>query len=731
MNQICSYELCTGCQACKEACPVQAIHMEENSRGFVYPQIDQSICVNCKKCTKICPAINPQKKNPAQETVYAAWTKDSSNRWFSTSGGISYELSKWIVENGGVFCGCRWNIDHAEHICCDRIEDLHQFQGSKYTYSNINGVYTQIRTYLKSGRKVLFVGTACQVAGLKSFLVKEYDNLYTVEILCHGIPSLSMLRERISQVEKENNKKVIDIRFRNKVTSQHNTCMKYTYEDGTTFSCSEFSDFFSRGFESNYFLRENCFQCQYATPKRVADLTIADFWGYRLKQLRYKSHRKGTSLVLVNTAKGSDLFKILSSKLIIDKRSFEEAAKCNPNLYKPQTKPITYDVFWERLQKGENILQLHQEYFPPIEHHEMTKLESFKRDIKVLLHELHYIYYMKNSSLPYRVVKKIIRYCLRTKTALSKGKELNVDNIALNKINTGYGDWFVHPCVRYIEEGFAGHKWWMVVTPYPYGNSKYENPVLYYGNGNSSDVPDNWTMVGIVQDTHPEGGYNADGNLYFDGERLWIIWKENDTNNTCLESGNRTIMGCYYDGKSFSKPQVFVHNPNDKSMYIAAPVLCKIDGELKMLGVYSPVIGDNCKGALKKPREIAVFRLDENNFNNLPLKFEKIAKQEYRAGFDFWHIDCFEAQNKHYCLVTPERGQEILMGESVDGLSYKFFDIPLLHENGRQRIPYMYKPSGVVIGDKFHLFYPSRINKDQVHIFCTSTSFNKLLNKLK
>ena len=391
MDQICSNQICSGCQACKESCPVQAISMEENSRGFVYPKIDKSICIDCKKCVKVCPAINPQQKNPAQDIVYAAWTKDSLNRWFSTSGGVSYELSKWFVENGGVFCGCRWNIDHAEHVCCDCIEDLHQFQGSKYTYSNINGVYTQIRTYLKSGRKVLFVGTACQVAGLKSFLVKEYDNLYTVEILCHGIPSLSMLRERISQVEKENNKRVIDIRFRNKVTSQHNTCMKYTYEDGATFSCSEFSDFFFRGFESNYFLRENCFQCQYATPERVADLTIADFWGYRLKQLRYKSHRKGTSLVLVNTDKGSNLFKILSSKLIIDKRSFEEAAKCNPNLYKPQTKPITYDVFWERLQEGENILQLHQEYFPPIEHHEMTKLESFKRDIKVLLHELHII----------------------------------------------------------------------------------------------------------------------------------------------------------------------------------------------------------------------------------------------------------------------------------------------------------------------------------------------------
>ena len=318
MNQICSYELCTGCQACKEACPVQAIHMEENSRGFVYPQIDQSICINCKKCTKICPAINPQEKNPVQETVYAAWTKDSSNRWFSTSGGISYELSKWIVENGGVFCGCRWNIDHAEHICCDRIEDLHQFQGSKYTYSNINGVYTEIRTYLKSERKVLFVGTPCQVAGLKSFLMKDYDNLYTVEILCHGIPSLSMLRERISQVEKENNKKVVDIRFRNKVTGQYDTCVKYTFDDGSVYCSSIAKDFYFRGFVTNYFLRENCFHCSYAIPERVADITLADFWGYKLKQLKFRSFRNGTSSVLVNSLKGRFLFEHIKSQLVID-----------------------------------------------------------------------------------------------------------------------------------------------------------------------------------------------------------------------------------------------------------------------------------------------------------------------------------------------------------------------------------------------------------------------------
>lgn len=330
-----------------------------------------------------------------------------------------------------------------------------------------------------------------------------------------------------------------------------------------------------------------------------------------------------------------------------------------------------------------------------------------------------------------RIYKRLCREIFRTTVALKKGKELNVDTIVLNRINPHYGDWFVHPCVRYIPDGFAGHRWWMVVTPYPKSNSKYENPILYFGEGNTEEVPDNWTMVGVVQDTHPEGGYNADGNILFYEGKLWIIWKENDTNNTKAESGYRVIMGCSYDGNTFSKPRVFAHNPDNKSMYLAAPVLHVIDDNIKMLGVYSPTMGDNCPGMEKKPRGIAVFGIKDNNLGVSTFNLESIQQQSYRKGFDFWHIDCFSNSNIHYCLVTPERGQEILLGESKDGLSYTFYDMPLLHENGRQRIPYMYKPSGVLIGNTFHLFYPSRISADKVHIFCTSTDFNKLICKLK
>lgn len=221
-----------------------------------------------------------------------------------------------------------------------------------------------------------------------------------------------------------------------------------------------------------------------------------------------------------------------------------------------------------------------------------------------------------------RVLGKARRIILRPHVVMRPGRELNVDSLELNKINNQYGDWFVHPCVRYISEGFAGHKWWMVVTPYPNYNSKMENPLLYYGNGNADIPPTDWTLIGVVQDTHKEG-YNADGNIFFDGNKLWIFWKESDTINTRKESGFKSMMGCCYDGKTFSKPRVFCHNPNDKSMYLAAPVVIKIGCKIQCLGVFSPIMNDIAKGKeYMFPRSIAVFSLSDNDLERGEFVFD-------------------------------------------------------------------------------------------------------------
>lgn len=370
MEIICKYDECTACQACRSACPVGAITMSENSRGFFYPIIDQSKCIDCHKCQRICPSINNLVDFNAPLKTYAGWILDEKNRWFSTSGGASYALSCKVIEDGGVFCGCRWNKDHAEHAIAEKKEDLHQFQGSKYTYSDIGSCYTKVLHFLKDNRKVCFVGTACQIAGLKAFLVKEYDNLITVDVLCHGIPSSKGLRDRIAGIERmHRHGKVVDLRFRDKKIDQHHTCMKYTFEDGCSFYCSEYQDFFFRGFDSNYLLRENCFNCKYARPERISDITIADFWGYSPINLRFRSFRKGTSLLLANTPKGVEILNQVDD-FQKEERDYEYAARAQRNLHQPQQKPDSYNEFWDKYLSADDSVQafsqLAPEYFPPI-----------------------------------------------------------------------------------------------------------------------------------------------------------------------------------------------------------------------------------------------------------------------------------------------------------------------------------------------------------------------------
>lgn len=364
MDIICEYKDCTGCQACKNACPFDSISMIENERGFFYPSINQDTCVNCGKCQKTCPALNPRNDFRLPMKTYAGWSKDNANRHYSTSGGVAYELSKTTIAEGGVVCGCRWNIDHAEHAIAETMEEVRQFQGSKYAYSDLNDCYSRIKDYLNKGRKVMFFGTACQVAGLKIILHAEYENLVLVDVLCHGIPSQKGIRERMHDVEKKSNKKVVDMRFRDKKEDVFHTYCKYTFEDGTSSACIVYKDYFFRGFDSNYLLRPNCFSCQYAQDKRISDITLADFWGYTPGKLSFVKYEPGVSMALVNTEKGKITIEALKN-VKLEERPYEMAKGGNRNLNAPQMKPATYDEFWHRYMNGEDLYTLSQQYFPP------------------------------------------------------------------------------------------------------------------------------------------------------------------------------------------------------------------------------------------------------------------------------------------------------------------------------------------------------------------------------
>ncbi|MEJ8748423.1 4Fe-4S dicluster domain-containing protein, partial [Phocaeicola sp. ICN-14070] len=175
--EICPQNICTGCQACRMSCKHSAIQMVENEKGNIYPIINEEKCTGCQRCINTCPALHPiSTNNQKQPRVFAGWTKNGKQRKRSTSGGLSFVISKHIVKNKGIFCGVIWTEQGAEHQICEDISMLNKFQGSKYAHSDVRNTYIEIQNLLKTGKKVLFTGTPCQVAGLKNFLRKEYDN---------------------------------------------------------------------------------------------------------------------------------------------------------------------------------------------------------------------------------------------------------------------------------------------------------------------------------------------------------------------------------------------------------------------------------------------------------------------------------------------------------------------------------------------------------------------------
>lgn len=385
MKEICLPIDCTGCQVCKQICPKSAIQMIEDEKGHIYPSINQVSCIDCGLCVKHCPSINTVEANIPQKVI-AGWVNESKARMSSTSGGISYALSKMIVSSGGYFCGVIWDktSNGTKHELTNEFRHLIDFQGSKYSHSDTSDVFQRIKQRLQRDETVLFTGTPCQVAGLKSFLHKDYENLFTVDLICHGVPSRKILRERIESIERSSKKKVVNMKSREKTPNQYFTSTQYTYEDGTSMLVSVYKDPFFRCFVENFALRPNSFQCQYAKRTRVADLTIGDFWGYEPHSLKFRSFRKGTSAILINTNKGFGLFNSIKNDLIWEERNFQEVSSCNRNLNAPQMKPKKYDEFWESYLFGKQLSDLSSEFFPPL-NYKISTNSKFKTYLKMLL----------------------------------------------------------------------------------------------------------------------------------------------------------------------------------------------------------------------------------------------------------------------------------------------------------------------------------------------------------
>jgi coenzyme F420-reducing hydrogenase beta subunit len=324
-------EKCTGCFSCYNACPFNAIEMKESPEGFYYPKINEKKCTKCGVCQKFCPVINPIKLEGTYNMpkFYAGWSRDENIRMQSSSGGIFTEIARYILKKEGVVYGVALKNLEARHIKVEKEEELEPLRGSKYLQSNVGIAYKDVIAEAKN-RPVLFSGTPCQVAVLNAFLRKSRykDAVITVGVVCYGVPSHAFFKKYIEWMERRYNKKVVDIKFRDKRRGWEDPSITIKFEDGSEISKPHSYDSFSR--EYPFLLRSSCYNCSFASIPRLEDITLGDFWGApeSLKDQR------GVSVILANTKIGEDILEVLkeTKKVELIEVDYETATRHNPRV---------------------------------------------------------------------------------------------------------------------------------------------------------------------------------------------------------------------------------------------------------------------------------------------------------------------------------------------------------------------------------------------------------------
>ena len=326
---------CCGCGACVNICPKDAISMKEDEAGFIFPAVDKALCIHCGRCVNVC-VFNEKSRGAAdgEPEVFAAVYRDKAVLEESSSGGIFTPLARAVLDKGGAVFGAAWTDDLGlEHICAETEYDLKKLRGSKYVQSDTKDTYRQVRRILKEGRPVCYCGTPCQIAGLKAFLGKDDENLLTVDIICHGVPSVRMLRDDLKAVAGDRYPQISDIHFRDKrrgwtvkgslITGDK----RIKYDPGT----SPYYFYFLKG----EIYRESCYSCRFPSESRQGDITLGDYWGIRgelISRLGDIDPDKGISCVLVNTPKGKKWFDAVASSLSLAPSSRASAEKRNGQL---------------------------------------------------------------------------------------------------------------------------------------------------------------------------------------------------------------------------------------------------------------------------------------------------------------------------------------------------------------------------------------------------------------
>lgn len=346
---------CSGCRACEQVCVPQAIVMEADTEGFLYPKVETDRCVGCGRCERVCAYANP-RYTETRPHVYAAYLQDTAQRMKSTSGGMFYTIARSVITDGGIVFGSVLDGNmQVVHKSASTLDELSSMRGSKYVQSDLRDSFSAVKAFLKEGKQVYFTGTPCQVAGLSAFLGKSYANLLTSDLVCHGVPSQKLFDMHIAWLEKKYKGKVVDYMFRDYKLGGgcESAILAFSQTPGRTITrrqpTYELSPYLY-SFMHALTYRPACYNCPFACIPRQGDITLGDYWGSERFHPKMDS-RHGISLVLVNTPAGNIVWEKIKPELQYEVSDAEKAAVDNGNLVHPSIEPSERTGIYDRIAR--------------------------------------------------------------------------------------------------------------------------------------------------------------------------------------------------------------------------------------------------------------------------------------------------------------------------------------------------------------------------------------------
>lgn len=386
---------CCGCWACENVCPKHCIQMIEDGEGFRYPFVDNDVCINCGLCERVCPVIQKKEKEPFVQRAFVVQNKDEKILRESTSGGFFSALALWVLRQSGVVFGCHLNRNfEAEHIFVNNYDEIKEFRNSKYVQSQIRHTYTEARNFLNEGRVVLFSGTPCQIEGLRNFLRKPYENLYTVDVVCRAVPSPMVLRKYLDMQRREIGE-LKDVKFRDKYHGYKYSTMSLSSIKGQDYHEGIDTDVYLRSFFSGVNIRPSCTTCKFRSRYRLSDFTIWDCYDISVfcKEI---DNDKGATRVLCHSNRAFDIIQELDNlkKYEIDSENAVNGVK--EMISGPQFHPIRNSFFSSINDDSFSTEEVFKKYFPITIRHRLEKqarlwsdklgiYQIMKRGLKIII----------------------------------------------------------------------------------------------------------------------------------------------------------------------------------------------------------------------------------------------------------------------------------------------------------------------------------------------------------